>query len=153
MKTIVIKPHHLIDVLKLHGAGIDKFVPDVAYQHDFHTIANYVVNGKVKDIIFTIGEDDICRPCIHNKDHHCGDIVYNKSKEEHNIAIDNSLIKLLSLPVNVKISSDEVWVIFKDKLTLPVYREAWPHVSEGDIEARFKYGLIGLGKVISTYSK
>lgn len=28
---IVIKPHHYMDMIKLYGSGLDRFVPDLAY--------------------------------------------------------------------------------------------------------------------------
>lgn len=28
MNSILIKPHHFIDIIKLYGSGIDRFVPD-----------------------------------------------------------------------------------------------------------------------------
>lgn len=28
MDSILIKPHHFIDIIKLYGSGIDRFVPD-----------------------------------------------------------------------------------------------------------------------------
>lgn len=35
MDSILIKPHHFIDIIKLYGSGIDRFVPDEKMGHDF----------------------------------------------------------------------------------------------------------------------
>ena len=35
MNSILIKPHHFIDIIKLYGSGIDRFVPDEKMGHDF----------------------------------------------------------------------------------------------------------------------
>lgn len=32
---MVIKPHHFMDIIKLYGGGIQVFVPDTDYGHDF----------------------------------------------------------------------------------------------------------------------
>ena len=37
---IIIKPHHFIDIIKLYGAGIERFVPDEPMGHDFYKVAN-----------------------------------------------------------------------------------------------------------------
>ena len=42
---IVIKPHHLIDIMKLYGAGVEHFVPDELYQHDFYKVANHIIEN------------------------------------------------------------------------------------------------------------
>lgn len=38
MNSILIKPHHFIDIIKLYGSGIDRFVPDEKMGHDFYFI-------------------------------------------------------------------------------------------------------------------
>lgn len=39
------KPHHLIDIIKLYGAGVEHFVPDELYQHDFYKVANLMIEN------------------------------------------------------------------------------------------------------------
>lgn len=34
--SLVIKPHHLLDIFKLYGRGVETFVPDDKYKHDFY---------------------------------------------------------------------------------------------------------------------
>lgn len=47
MEDIIIKPHHLLDILKLYGKGIEKFVPDINHEHDFYKIANMIVSKEL----------------------------------------------------------------------------------------------------------
>ena len=49
MNSILIKPHHFIDIIKLYGSGIDRFVPDEKMGHDFYKVANEIIdNPSVK---------------------------------------------------------------------------------------------------------
>ena len=55
MNEIIIKPHHFIDIIKLYGSGIEKFVPDERMGHDFYKIANEIIDNptvtlKVNDL-------------------------------------------------------------------------------------------------------
>ena len=63
MNTILIKPHHFIDIIKLYGSGIEKFVPDEKMGHDFYKVANEIIDNPSIDLKLTIDGDDICKPC------------------------------------------------------------------------------------------
>ena len=45
MEKITIKPHHFMDIIKLYGTGIERFVPDQKRGHDFYRIANLIVQN------------------------------------------------------------------------------------------------------------
>ena len=45
MNSILIKPHHFIDIIKLYGSGIDRFVPDEKMGHDFYKVANEIIDN------------------------------------------------------------------------------------------------------------
>lgn len=45
MKTILIKPHHFMDIIKLYGTGIHNFVPDEKMGHDFYKVANMIIHN------------------------------------------------------------------------------------------------------------
>lgn len=45
MDSILIKPHHFIDIIKLYGSGIDRFVPDEKMGHDFYKVANEIIDN------------------------------------------------------------------------------------------------------------
>lgn len=98
---IVIKPHHLIDIIKLYGAGVEHFVPDELYQHDFYKVANLMIENLDTELQFTIYGDDICRPCNRFKDSRCSDpldhISGYHSKDTYNQALDSRLIDQLKL--------------------------------------------------------
>ena len=58
-----LRPHHFMDVIKLYGRGIDVFVPDAAYHHDFYKVANTLIGHREALVTITLGADDICTPC------------------------------------------------------------------------------------------
>ena len=101
---IVIKPHHLIDIIKLYGAGVEHFVPDELYQHDFYKVANLMIENLNTELQFTIYGDDICRPCNRFKDSHCSDPLDHirgyHCKDTYNQALDSRLIDQLKLDQN-----------------------------------------------------
>ncbi len=57
---MVIKPHHFMDIIKLYGGGIQVFVPDTDYGHDFYRAANEIIGNHRIQIKVTSGADDIC---------------------------------------------------------------------------------------------
>lgn len=103
MKTIIIKPHHFIDIIKLYGSGIDYFVPDDKMGHDFYKIANDIINHPDVKIILTIEADDICQPCyqFHKR---CIDKITSISgiisKDIYNQLLDTRIISVYSLDQN-----------------------------------------------------
>jgi hypothetical protein len=81
----------------LYGKGIEIFVPDKAYDHDFYSVANEIINDHQVQIKLTIEEDDICRPCKYiGKDGICKDNINHidgvSSKDEWNKIIDKRII-------------------------------------------------------------
>ena len=54
MQTILIKPHHFIDIIKLYGAGIEKFVPDEKMGHDFYKVANMIIDNPLITLKLTV---------------------------------------------------------------------------------------------------
>ena len=50
MDSILIKPHHFIDIIKLYGSGIDRFVPDEKMGHDFYKVANEIIENPSIDV-------------------------------------------------------------------------------------------------------
>ena len=51
MNSILIKPHHFIDIIKLYGSGIDRFVPDEKMGHDFYKVANEIIENPSVDLM------------------------------------------------------------------------------------------------------
>ncbi|MEO2189320.1 hypothetical protein [[Clostridium] innocuum] len=60
---IIIKPHHFIDIIKLYGADIERFIPDEPMGHDFYKVANELIDHPTINVKLTVYDDDICRPC------------------------------------------------------------------------------------------
>ena len=100
MNSILIKPHHFIDIIKLYGSGIDRFVPDEKMGHDFYKVANEIIDNPYIDLKLTIDGDDICKPC---KKYHeqCIDPLTHiqgyTSKDVYNKTLDKRIIKLYNL--------------------------------------------------------
>ena len=100
MNSILIKPHHFIDIIKLYGSGIDRFVPDEKMGHDFYKVANEIIDNPSIDLKLTIDGDDICKPC---KKYHeqCVDPLMHiqgyTSKDVYNKTLDKRIIKLYNL--------------------------------------------------------
>ena len=100
MNSILIKPHHFIDIIKLYGSGIDRFVPDEKMGHDFYKVANEIIDNPSVDLKLTIDGDDICKPC---KKYHeqCVDPLMHiqgyTSKDVYNKTLDKRIIKLYNL--------------------------------------------------------
>lgn len=146
---VSVKPHHLLDILKLYGKGIEVFVPDENYGHDFYRIANLIVQKNVSKIIFTKYEDDICLPCKYNLDKQCSDKLGNttNSKQQHNLKIDTQLIKHLDIVEEKEIPFPEVIAMLNAKLSYNVFKQAWKHADNEEIDFRFTYAMEGLKKI------
>ncbi len=101
---IKIKPHHFMDIIKLYGSGLDEFIPDQAYGHDFYIVANELVHKHDIELTLTDGEDDICRPCKFNKEGNCTDSISHieniPSKDSYNKILDSRLIIMMNLSIN-----------------------------------------------------
>lgn len=155
MNTITIKPHHLLDILKLYGKGLDVFVPDPAYGHDFYKIANQIVAHEVGCFKFTIHGDDICKPCNYNKDNSCTDYVSKTSeerKENHNQKIDSVLVDSLGLECDKIYSFEQVLTLLNQKLNCEVFKSAWSQANKEELNFRCKYTLLGLEKASQLYA-
>ena len=107
---IKIKPHHFLDIIKLYGKGIEKFIPDEKYNHNFYSVANEIINNHKVLIGITLGEDDICSPCKYiGKDGICIDKIEHingvNSKDEWNKILDNRIIGYTKILENNKFSA------------------------------------------------
>ena len=90
---MVIKPHHFMDIIKLYGGGIQVFVPDTDYGHDFYRAANEIIGNHRIQIKVTSGADDICGPCrFLGSDKTCTDCISHikgiRSKNSYNKMLD-----------------------------------------------------------------
>lgn len=100
MNEILIKPHHFIDIIKLYGSGIKKFVPDEKMQHDFYKVANEIINNPTINLKLTIYGDDICKPCKKYQSKCMDDLTHipgYTSKDIYNITLDKRIIEMYNL--------------------------------------------------------
>jgi hypothetical protein len=151
MKNIVIKPHHLLDILKLYGKGIENFVPDSNYEHDFYIIANMVVSGGVQFIRFTRNCDDICRPCKYCKTEKCSDVVAfldGYSKDQYNKEIDDKLLEILGLSFDTNYSFDYILMLLSRELNYHLFKKVWKQEKEDAIRFRNAFTIMGTYKVL-----
>ncbi len=61
-RTMELKPHHLIDIVRGHGKG-RKFDEPAACGHAQHIVAPAVLSDLELKVKFIVGPDDICKPC------------------------------------------------------------------------------------------
>lgn len=154
MESIKIKPHHLLDILKLHGKGIEEFVKDIEFGHDFYKVANEIINLEVSEVIFTRDCDDICEPCKYRRDNECSDYVSfldNYSKDKLNKEIDDKLFKLLGLKEKESYKIEGIFKLLMKNLSYSLFEEVWEHANEDELEFRFVYTIMGTFKVLEKY--
>jgi len=101
--TIVIKPHHFIDIVTAVGGGRREWQP-AAYGHAVHTVAKSAVADPDVMLRMEFGADDICAPCCHNVDGVCDDTINTEqlpgapeSKGEYNLMLDKRWSERLGL--------------------------------------------------------
>ena len=73
-QMIAIKPHHFVDIVTSLGDGQTTFEPH-PYGHAVHTVSRHILNNPDVVLQVELGADDICRPCMHNIDGTCDDMI------------------------------------------------------------------------------
>jgi len=121
MKDVIyIKPHHFVDIITSFGAGKTKFEPH-PYGHALHTVAEKILNNR--DIILEIelGADDICKPCKHNINGLCDDIIDTSfrpkappSKREWNLLIDQRWCERLKVKQGDRLTARQLCQRLRD---------------------------------------
>lgn len=118
METVHIKPHHFMDIIKLHGAGIEEFVPDINMGHDFYKVVNKIMCDPSLKLVLTMEGDDICLPCKKCKTC-CQDQISHipgfKSKDDYNKLLDRRIIELYHLQEEYYESSELIYEIWKEE--------------------------------------
>ncbi len=149
-KKIVIKPHHFLDIIKLHGAGLDVFVPDEKMGHDFYRIGNIILKNKNVDIRLTIDADDICTPCRYCKNNLCIDKLENiegyTKKDTYNKALDRRIIKYFSLDLDKDYKAEELCRIYLSDLNF-IYA-VWQEEKNEKTKERYRLFSIGAKKYL-----
>lgn len=149
-----IKPHHFLDIIKLYGKGIEKFVPDKKFNHNFYLVANDIIANHQTEITITSGEDDICTPCIYlGEDNKCTDRIYHiegiNSKNEWNEIIDHRIMAHIKINEGSTYSSEEFCrILFLQK---ELIFNVWNEESKSDKDARYKAFCKGAEKYLGIY--
>lgn len=157
MEKTLIKPHHLLDIFKLYGKGIEKFVPNPNYNHNFFLVGNSVINNKVITIQFTSSSDDICKPCIFLKNNTCADkFTYMNEvhiKNDYNENLDIKLMSLLEIRSLKDYEFKYIVELLNKKLSLDLINQVWDNCDKKDNMTRYKLTRDGLDKYINRYMK
>lgn len=154
VECIRIKPHHLLDILKLYGRGIEEFVKDIQFGHDFYKIANEIINLEVSEVIFTRDCDDICEPCKYRMGSKCSDYVSfldNYSKDKFNKEIDDKLFKLLGLKEETSYKFEDIFKLLMKNLRYSLFEEVWKYANEDELQFRYVFTIMGTYKVLQKY--
>ena len=106
-KPLLIKPHHLLDIIRDFGAG-RKHEPH-PYGHDVHRLAGLVRSNPHTVFVLTAEADSICEPCCNLIENHCVDTTASPgeevSKESWNRLIDGRIFERLGLEEGAEISA------------------------------------------------
>ncbi len=151
---IKIKPHHFLDIIKLYGKGLEVFVPDKKYNHNFYKAANDIIANHQAEITITSGEDDICAPCIFlGRDNKCTDRIFHiagiDSKNEWNEILDNRIMQYTGIRAGNKYSSEEFCrILFFQK---EIIFNVWKEESKPDKGSRYEAFCKGAKKYLGIH--
>lgn len=148
MNVILIKPHHFIDIIKLYGSGIEKFIPDAKMGHDFYKVANEIISNPTVTLKLTIYGDDICKPCkkYQNK---CIDALTHipryTSKDTYNMTLDKRIIELYNLKDENYTAKQFCSIIFDNKENI---FKVWLEEDNSVTKKRFELFVKGANKFL-----
>ncbi len=149
MQTILIKPHHFIDIIKLYGAGIEKFVPDEKMGHDFYKVANMIIDNPLMTLKLTVYGDDICKPCK-KYDKECTDpldcIPEYSSKNKYNMTLDDRIIHFYNLNEEIYTAKQLCKIINNEKENI---FKVWIEEEDTLTQKRFELFSIGANKFLN----
>lgn len=151
--TITIRPHHLLDVYKLYGRGIEPLTPDTKYGHDFYLIGNLIINHKVDSVVLVKKGDDICKPCIYYENGVCIDGLHIgefSKKHDYNSFIDQNLLQYLQLDENISYNLNALLQIIIEKASLEMFCKVWSF--SDDNEMRYADTIAGIKKYLQCKS-
>lgn len=131
---IAIKPHHFVDIVTACADGRAEFAPH-PYGHAVHSVARELLADRDVMLRIEFGADDICRPCRHNVDGLCDDIIDTsfrpaapESKREYNLLIDQRWAQRLGLRQDDEMTARELCLRIRDSCRdlAEIYREVSP---------------------------
>ena len=129
--TIRIKPHHFVDILVSLGTGQRSFKPH-PYGHAVHTVSERILADPDVPLEMELGADDICRPCSHNIEGLCDDVIDTSfrplapsSKREWNLLLDRRWCERLGLAQGDRLTARRFARLASDRAgdITDIYRE------------------------------
>jgi hypothetical protein len=116
---IVLRPHHLLDILRDYGYGI-RYEPH-EYGHALHIVAEEVWVDPDREIELVVKADDICRPCrMLRVDGSCGDTMQKDgrqvSKQAYNDALDRRLLDYLGCEAGSRMTVNGFLIRIRERL-------------------------------------
>lgn len=155
--SLTVKPHHLLDIFKLYGKGVEAFAPDEKYRHDFYAVGNRVIENRIGKVRFTWGCDDICKPCVCLKQNICSDtFLYGGTeydKNSYNEALDRRLIDRLGLDVETEYEYTGIVDLICEKLDPELIEFVWQDRSREENKARYEDTRRGIEKHLSVLNR
>ena len=155
-KNLLIKPHHFLDIIKLFGSGLDKFVPNVEYGHDFWKVGNEILGNPDVQLQLTIDNDAVCVPCKFSNGKICTGMTTADSKEiskdEWNKIIDLRLLRILGLENGTKLSALDFCKVAQKKINRENIFETWKEKPVDITEKRTNFLLSGIDKYLEKYA-
>ncbi len=133
-----------MDIIKLYGSGVEKFVPDPKMGHDFYRVANAVIARPNTTLRLTVKEDDICKPCKMMRHQACADALPQfpqfQGKEEYNRLLDTRILDLFGLEKPEYAALELCGILYAShRLIFKVWRE------ERDEAAAKRHALFCMG--------
>lgn len=154
MDSIIIKPHHFLDIIKLHGAGLEQFVPDEKMGHDFYKIGNLILGNPNVLMKLTLGADDICTPCKYCENSVCMDelniIPGYTEKNTYNKELDRRIVEHFDLDLEREYKASELCQIYLSQPTF-IY-EIWKEENDEVTQRRYELFIKGAEKYLSDNS-
>lgn len=147
-----IRPHHFMDMIKLYGKGIDVFVPDTDYNHDFFSVANKIVLNHDELVTITLKADTICTPCKYiGEDGACLDVIGHipgiTSKNAWNDVIDNRICTFSEVKEDTTLTAEsycKILYAINERIA-----EIWLEESSTVKNERHKYFCLGAEKYLN----
>ena len=110
-EPVLIKPHHFVDIIRTLGDEQGEFAPH-PYKHNVHGVAAQILANRDVLLQMELGADDICQPCVHNKNGVCDDTIDTsfrpaapRSKREWNLLIDRRWCEKLGLAAGDRLTA------------------------------------------------
>jgi hypothetical protein len=151
-EMLLIKPHHFLDIIKLFGSGLESFVPNLEYGHDFWKVGNEILENPNIQLELTLDNDAICIPCKFSNGQICSGVTSADSKEISkdvwNKMIDQRLLDILQLENGTKISALELCKLAKEKISRENIFATWKEKPTEITEKRATFLIAGIDKYL-----